>query len=73
MTPVAELNEPWAMEFLPDGRLLVTEKRGALKVVDLSGGARVAIDDVSGVPTVEYAGPGGNVQSAGRFGTATPA
>lgn len=25
-TPVADLNEPWAMEFLPDGRILVTEK-----------------------------------------------
>ena len=25
-TSVADLNEPWAIEFLPDGRLLVTEK-----------------------------------------------
>ena len=31
-TPVAKFNEPWAMTFLPDGRLLVTEKKGALKV-----------------------------------------
>ena len=31
---VAELNEPWAMDFLPDGRLLITEKRGALKLLD---------------------------------------
>ena len=36
VTPVAEFREPWAMAFLPDGRLLVTEKRGALKLHDLT-------------------------------------
>ena len=34
-TPVAEFHEPWAMTFLPDGRLLVTEKKGALKLLDV--------------------------------------
>jgi glucose/arabinose dehydrogenase len=56
VTPVAEFTEPWAMAFLPDGRLLVTEKRGALKLHDLSAGTTT---DVTGVPAVEYAGQGG--------------
>jgi glucose/arabinose dehydrogenase len=30
-TQVANFSEPWAMTFLPDGRLLVTEKAGALR------------------------------------------
>ncbi|MDH3758996.1 MAG: PQQ-dependent sugar dehydrogenase, partial [Gammaproteobacteria bacterium] len=34
---IAEFDEPWAMAFLPDGRLLVTEKAGRLLVVDGAG------------------------------------
>jgi glucose/arabinose dehydrogenase len=56
VTPVATFREPWAMAFLPDGRLLVTEKRGALKLHSLDGGQTV---DVAGVPAVEYGGQGG--------------
>jgi aldose sugar dehydrogenase len=54
-TPVAQFKEPWAMTFLPDGRLLVTEKKGALKVYAIGGKAA----DVSGVPSVAYGGQGG--------------
>jgi len=55
---VAQLREPWAMTFLPDGRLLVTEKAGTLRLVDPSraGGEGVAID---GVPKVDHGGQGG--------------
>ena len=55
ITEVASFDEPWAMAFLPDGRLLVTEKRGALKLVQPGG----SIGDVSGLPEVVYAGQGG--------------
>ena len=33
-TPIAQFNQPWAMTFLPDGRLLVTEKKGALRLLN---------------------------------------
>jgi glucose/arabinose dehydrogenase len=55
-TPVAEFNEPWAMAFLPDGRLLVTEKRGALKLYSIEA---ERAGDITGVPSVEYGGQGG--------------
>ncbi|HET9484155.1 MAG TPA: PQQ-dependent sugar dehydrogenase [Xanthomonadales bacterium] len=53
---VAKFDEPWAMTFLPDGRLLVTEKKGKLKLVDVATGKSA---DVSGTPTVDYGGQGG--------------
>lgn len=32
---VTHFDQPWAMTFLPDGRLLVTEKSGKLKLFDI--------------------------------------
>ena len=55
-TPVAQFEEPWAMTFLPDGRLLVTEKKGALKLLNLES---KQVGNVSGVPKVAYGGQGG--------------
>jgi glucose/arabinose dehydrogenase len=55
-TPVANFEEPWAMTFLPDGRLLVTEKKGALKLLNLES---KLVGAVSGVPEVAYGGQGG--------------
>lgn len=56
VTPVATFDEPWAMTFLPDGRLLVTEKKGRLLVATVDGGKSAP---VSGVPEVAYGGQGG--------------
>ena len=53
---IADFDEPWALEFLPDGRLLVTEKRGEIKLYDPDSGA---IGDVTGVPEVTYQGQTG--------------
>lgn len=53
---VARFNEPWAMTFLPDGRLLITEKKGQLKLYDIKAGKNGSI---AGVPEVAYGGQGG--------------
>lgn len=54
-TPVAQFEEPWAMTFLPDGRLLVTEKKGVLKIHSIGG----ATGEITGIPDVAYGGQGG--------------
>ena len=55
-TPIVSFEEPWAMSFLPDGRLLVTEKKGRLLIVTQDGEKS---QPLSGVPDVDYGGQGG--------------
>ena len=55
-TSVAQFNQPWAMTFLPDGRLLVTEKPGQLRLCNPANGQ---LGTVTGVPAVAYGGQGG--------------
>jgi glucose/arabinose dehydrogenase len=50
------LDHPWALAFLPDGRMLVTERSGQLRVVESSG--RVS-EPLAGVPPVAARGQGG--------------
>ena len=52
----AALNSPWGMAFLPDGRMLVTQKGGSMVILSSSGATQSA---VSGVPTVAAGGQGG--------------
>lgn len=55
-TEVTRFDEPWAMTFLPDGSLLVTEKAGRLQHFDVTSRKTHAI---TGGPKVAYAGQGG--------------
>ncbi len=50
------LDHPWGMAFLPDGRLLVTERAGALRILGLDGTLSAP---VAGTPTVFAQGQGG--------------
>jgi glucose/arabinose dehydrogenase len=52
---IATFDQPWAMVFLPDGRMLVTEKGGVLRLVTQAGDKAT----VTGTPTVVSAGQGG--------------
>ncbi len=56
ITEVTEFDSPWAMTFLPDGRLLVTEMGGTLRLLDLGSNTKGTI---SGVPEVVHVAQGG--------------
>ncbi len=53
---VATFANPWAMAFLPDGRLLVTERGGALRLATAAGAVSAPI---AGLPAVSAEGQGG--------------
>lgn len=55
VAPMARFNQPWAMTFLPDDRLLVTEQGGQLRLLNKDG----RIGAISGTPQVDYGGQGG--------------
>lgn len=55
-TVATGLQQPWAVEVLPDGRMIVTEKAGRLRAVMPDG--RV-LAPIAGVPAVEATGQGG--------------
>jgi glucose/arabinose dehydrogenase len=51
-----QLNKPWGITSLPDGRLLVTEKGGTMRIVSNSGAVG---QPISGIPAVNASGQGG--------------
>ena len=55
-TVASGLQNPWAVAFLPDGRFLVTERPGRLRVVNADGQVQPA---VQGLPDVAAGGQGG--------------
>ncbi len=52
---ITDFDEPWAMALMPDGHLLVTEKKGNLLIVAPDGSKR----GVRWLPDVDYGGQGG--------------
>jgi glucose/arabinose dehydrogenase len=53
------LSSPWAMAFLPDGRVLVTQKAGAMVLVSANGTTRTTLAWAPGGPTIRDGGQGG--------------
>ncbi len=51
------LVSPWGFAFLPDGRIVVTQRKGTMVIVSADGTMKSA--PLSGVPAVDSAGEGG--------------
>lgn len=65
---VAEgLEHPWGLAFLPDQRMLITERPGRLRIATLAG---TLSEPIAGVPSVQQGGQGGllDVRLDPRFG-----
>lgn len=56
VTVAQGLRHPWALAFLPDGRFLVSERPGQLRVIEPGGQIQPPVD---GLPRVAAAGQGG--------------
>lgn len=50
------LRNPWGLDFLPDGRMIVSERPGAIRIVTSSG---TISNPITGVPAVRAVGEGG--------------
>jgi glucose/arabinose dehydrogenase len=57
VTVTSGLEHPWSLAFLPDGRMLVTERPGRLRVIGKDG--RLDPVPVAGLPRVDAQGQGG--------------
>ncbi len=61
-TVTEDVRTPWSMAWLPDGRMLVTEKPGGLKLLDPK--TKQAPQSITGVPEVDSGGQGGMLEVA---------
>ncbi|MBS7253541.1 PQQ-dependent sugar dehydrogenase [Flavobacterium branchiicola] len=52
----SSLSNPWGVKSLPDGRLLITEKTGQMRIVTTAG---VVSSPITGIPAVNPGGQGG--------------
>jgi aldose sugar dehydrogenase len=57
VTVTEGLVNPWGLAFLPDGKMLVTEKPGRLRVISADG--KQMSEPVAGLPMVDARGQGG--------------
>ena len=51
-----DLKKPWGIAILPDGRLLITEKEGTMRIATTSGQLS---EPITGIPEVDSKGQGG--------------
>ncbi len=56
-----KLGLPWAIAPLPDGRLLITERRGSMQILDANG---TVVKKITGFPEVDASGQGGMLDVA---------
>ncbi len=56
-----KLGRPWAVIPFPDGRLLITEKKGSMQILDATG---TLIKKITGFPEVDADGQGGMLDVA---------
>ena len=55
-TITTALTAPWGVKTLPDGRILITEKSGSMRIVTTAG---VVSPAITGIPVVNSSGQGG--------------
>ena len=53
----AGLEHPWSVAFLPDGRMLVTERAGRLRLISAAG--KLHPEPIGGLPAIRQHGQGG--------------
>tara|TARA_B000000565_G_scaffold76257_1_gene54254 strand:+ start:34 stop:423 length:390 start_codon:yes stop_codon:yes gene_type:complete len=50
------LNQPWGMDLISENKILITEKVGNLKLLNLSSGE---VQDIKGLPKIQFRNQGG--------------